>query len=121
MIKKKSNKNQKKTRAERTVAALVEVGLSSYKVEVFLKGEFTTIDVYLEGKEIPLREVDDNEYYKLYTSFDIINPLDIHVRLKGWFGMDWNFEVRVNNKQVYSNDGVFDVKGFVTFTEHVNI
>lgn len=121
MAKKKRFNSNKNTRAEKAVAALAEVGLASYKVEVFLKGEFTTIDVLLEGKEIPLREVDDNEYYKLYTSFDIINPLDIHVRLKGWFGMDWSFSVKINDKEIYANEGVFDIKGFVTFTEHVNI
>lgn len=93
----------------------------NYKVEVFLKGEFTTIDVFLEGKEIPLREINDGDYYKLYSSFEILDPLDIHVRLKGWYSMDWSFAVKVNDKEVFKKEGEFDVKGFVTFTEKVKI
>ena len=95
--------------------------MSKRKVEVFLKGEFTTIDVFLEGMEIPLREINNNEYYKLYTEFDIVDELDIHVRLKGWVNMQWSFKVKVDDVEKLLKSGTFDFKGFVTFTEHVKV
>lgn len=95
--------------------------MSSYKTEIMLKGEFTTIDVFLEGIEIPLTEINDNEYYRLYSAFKIENPLDIHVRLKGWTGMSWSFKVKIETDEVFSKNGVFDHKGFVTFTESISI
>jgi hypothetical protein len=95
--------------------------MAKHKTEVTLKGEFTTIDVFLEGIEIPLREINDNEYYKLYSEFEIQNPLDIQVRLKGWIGMKWGFSIILDDKEVYSNKGTFDYKGFVTFTVQKNI
>lgn len=90
--------------------------MTTHKTEVSLQGEFTTIDVFLEGIEIPLREINDNDYYKLYNEFVIVNPLDISVRLKGWMGMKWNFSINIDDANIYSNNGVFDKKGFVTFT-----
>ncbi len=117
MAKRKNTTRKKNAQA---VPAEETTGTSS-KVEVFLTGEFTTIDVYIEGREIPLREINDTEYYKLYTSFDIINPLDVHVRLKGWFIMDWSFAVKVNDQEVLSEEGQFGIKGFVTFTNQVTI
>jgi|GEM_PF-4329143 len=90
--------------------------MAKYKTEVSLQGEFTTIDVFLEGIEIPLREVNDNDYYKLYNEFEIINPLNINVRLKGWVGMKWKIIIKVEDKAAYTKSGVFDNKGFVTFT-----
>ncbi|MGV8830023.1 MAG: hypothetical protein ACWA6U_17075 [Breznakibacter sp.] len=95
--------------------------MAKHKTEVILKGEFTTIDVFLEGLEIPLREINDNEYYKLYNEFEIQNPLDINVRLKGWIGMKWKFIVKVDDKEIYSNNGIFGNKGFVNFSKPVNI
>lgn len=89
--------------------------MSTHKIEVILQGEFTTIDVFIEGSEIPLREINDNEYYKLYNGFEIINPLDVSVRLKGWAGMEWNFSIKIDGSDTYSNKGIFDNKGFVTF------
>ncbi len=91
--------------------------LNKNKVEVFLKGEFTTIDVYLEGREIGLREVNDNEYYKLFNEFVIEGPLNIHVRLKGWSGSKWSFLVKVNDKEFFKTNGTLSSSGFVTFTE----
>jgi hypothetical protein len=90
--------------------------MAKHKTEVSLQGEFTTIDVFLEGIEIPVREINDNDYYKLYNEFEIVNPLNINVRLKGWTGMKWKFSVKVDGANAYSNNGVFDEKGFVTFT-----
>lgn len=90
--------------------------MAKHKTEVNLQGEFTTIDVYLEGIEIPLREINDNDYYKLYSEFEIINPLNINVRLKGWTGMKWKITIKVDETNVYSKNGVFDNKGFVAFT-----
>jgi len=95
--------------------------MAKYKVEVQLTGVFTTIDVFLEGIEIPLREVEPNKYVKIYSAFEIVNPLDIHVLIKGWIGMKWAFLVRVNDKQVFKKEGEFDKKGYATFTETVNI
>ncbi len=95
--------------------------MAKHKTEVILKGEFTTIDVFLEGFEIPLREISDNEYYKLYNEFEIQNPLDINVRLKGWIGMKWKLIVKVDDNEIYANNGIFDYKGFVTFTNQINI
>ena len=95
--------------------------MTKHKTELILKGEFTTIDVFLEGIEIPLREINDNDYYKLFNEFEVQNPLDIHVRLKGWIGMKWEFSVKVDSKEVYSDKGQFDHKGFITFTKHINI
>jgi hypothetical protein len=95
--------------------------MARHKIEVNLLGEFTTIDVFLEGIEIPLKEINDNTYYKVYTEFDILDPLDINVRLKGWIGMKWNLSVKVDDKEFYSKEGVFDYKGFVTFTDTKNI
>ena len=93
--------------------------MANYKVEIFLKGEFKEVDVFLEGTEIPLREINDNDYYKLYNQFDIQNPLDINVRLKGWYDMFWEFSVKVNDVEKYHKNGVFDNKGFVGFTDSV--
>ena len=90
--------------------------MATYKTEVSLQGEFTTIDVFLEGIEIPLREINDNDYYKLYNEFVIVNPLDISVRLKGWMGMKWKFSINIDDANIFSNNGVFDEKGFITFT-----
>jgi hypothetical protein len=90
--------------------------MAKHKTEVSLQGEFTTIDVFLEGIEIPLREINDNDYYKLYNEFEINNPLNINVRLKGWTGMKWKIIVKVDDTNVYSKKGDFDEKGFVTFT-----
>ncbi len=92
------------------------MSISKNKVEVFLKGEFTTIDVYLEGKEIGLREINDNEYYKLYNEFYIDGQLDIHVRLKGWNTSKWSFTVKLNDKELFAKSDKFDSSGFVTFT-----
>ncbi len=95
--------------------------MDKHKIEVRLQGEFTTIDVFLEGIEIPLREVNDNDYSKLYTEFEIQNPLDINVRLKGWIGMKWALSIKIDDKEVYSKNGVFDFKGFVSFTDTKSI
>jgi hypothetical protein len=95
--------------------------MAKHKTEVSLKGEFTTIDVCLESIEIPVREINDNDYYKLYNEFEIVNPLDISVRLKGWTGMKWNFSVKIDDADTYSNNGVFDEKGFVTFIASITI
>lgn len=95
--------------------------MGKHKVETTLKGVFTTIDVYLEGIEIPLSEINQNEYYKLYSAFVIDNPLDIHVMLKGWTGMEWSLAIVVDDKEVYKNNGVFDKKGYVTFTAQINL
>ena len=95
--------------------------MAKCKTEVFLKGEFTTIDVFLEGLEIPLREINNGEFFKLFSEFGIRNPLDIHVRLKGWISMKWQFKIKVNDKEVFSKSGQFDSKGFVTFTEQIQI
>ncbi|MBK7389089.1 MAG: hypothetical protein IPI23_08465 [Bacteroidetes bacterium] len=90
--------------------------MSKHKTEVSLQGGFTTIDVFLEGIEIPLKEINDNDYYKLYSEFEISNPLNISVRLKGWTGMKWKITIKIDDINVYSKNGVFDNKGFVTFT-----
>ena len=95
--------------------------MAKHKTEVKLVGEFTTIDVYLEGTEIPLREINDGEYYKLYNEFVIDGQLDIHVRLKGWIDMKWKISIKVDDKEVFKKNGTFDWKGFVTFTDKVNI
>lgn len=95
--------------------------MANHKLEVFLKGEFTGIDIALEGKQIVPREINDNDYYKLFTEFEILNPLNIHVRLDGWFSMKWKFIIKVDNVEVFSNKGEFDEKGFVTFTKERNI
>jgi len=90
--------------------------MSKHKTEVNLQGEFTTIDIFLEGIEIPLRAINDNDYYKLYSAFDIVNPLNISARLKGFFGMKWKLTIKVDDQNVYSKNGTFDEKGFVTFS-----
>ncbi len=90
--------------------------MAKHKTEVSLQGEFTTIDVFLEGIEIPLREINDNDYYKLYNEFEIVNSLNINVRLKGWSGMKWKITIKVDDTTAYTKNGVFDNKGFVTFT-----
>ena len=95
--------------------------MAKFKTEIILKGEFTTVDVSLEGNEIPLREIADNEFRKLFTEFSISGPLDIHVRLKGWIDMKWEFSILINDSIAFSNGGLFDARGFVTFTEHINV
>ena len=95
--------------------------MAKHKTEVKLTGEFTTIDVYLEGIEIPLREVNDGEHYKLYSEFEINGPLDVHVRLKGWIDMKWEISIKVDNKEVFKKKDTFDWRGFTTFTQPVNI
>lgn len=90
--------------------------MAKHKTEISLKGEFTTIDIFLEGVEIPLREINDNDYYKIFSEFEIENPLDINVRLKGWTGMKWEISIKVDGTIAYTRNGVFDKKGFVTFT-----
>jgi hypothetical protein len=95
--------------------------MAKHKLELFLSGEFTGIDICLEGTQIVPREINDNEYYKLYTEFVIENPLDIHVRLDGFFSMKWALSIKVDDAEVYTKKGEFDKKGFVTFTETVII
>lgn len=95
--------------------------MAKHKVEVKLNGEFTTIDVFLEGIEISLREINDGEHYKLFSEFEITDLLDVHVRLKGWIDMKWSIEIKVDNKKVFNRNGEFDWKGFITFTEQVNM
>ena len=95
--------------------------MAKHKVELILKGEFTGIDIALEGIQIVPREINDNDYYKLFSEFEIQNPLNIHARLDGWIGMKWLLSIKVNDKEVYSRKGTFDSKGFVTFTETKNI
>lgn len=95
--------------------------MAKHKTEIFLEGEFTTIDVILEGIEISLREVNDNEYYRVFNEFEIENPLDLSYRLKGWTGMDWSIMLKVDETNVYSKKGVFDHKGFVTFSKAITI
>jgi hypothetical protein len=90
--------------------------MAKHKTEVSLQGEFTTIDVFLEGNEIPLREINDNDYYKLYNEFEITNPMNINARLKGWKGMKWKLSITIDDIAAYSKSGVFDHKGFVNFT-----
>jgi hypothetical protein len=92
-----------------------------YKTEVTVKGELTTVDVILEGTEIPLREINENEYYRSYSEFEVVEPLDVSVRLKGWTGMKWSVEIKLNDNVVLSKKGEFDVKGFVTFSEPCNV
>lgn len=95
--------------------------MANHKLEVFLKGEFTGIDIALEGKQIVPREINDNDYYKLFTEFAIQNPLNIHVRLDGWFSMKWKLIIKVDDVEVFSKKGEFNDKGFVTFTNEKNI
>jgi hypothetical protein len=95
--------------------------MTKHKMELFLKGEFTGIDVALEGLQIVPREINNNDYYKLFSEFAIQNPLDIHARLDGWIGMKWSLSIKVDDKEVYSKKGTFDSKGFVTFTDTQNI
>jgi hypothetical protein len=95
--------------------------MAKHKIELFLKGEFTGIDVSLEGTQIVPREINDNDYFKLFSEFEIQNPLDIHVRLDGFIGMKWSLSIKVDDTEVYSKKGEFDFKGFVTFTETKNI
>jgi hypothetical protein len=91
--------------------------MAKHKLELSLKGEFTGIDVSLEGIQIVPREINDNDYYKQFSEFEIQNPLDIHVRLDGFIGMKWTLSIKVDDTEVYSKKGEFDFKGFVTFTE----
>jgi hypothetical protein len=86
-------------------------------VEVILKGVFTTIDVYLEGKEVPLREIDTNIFQRIFKNFEITNCLDIHVLLKGWTGMEWSLIIKVDNLTKLEKTGEFDKKGYVSFSE----
>ena len=91
------------------------------KTEVILEGEFTTIDVSLEGKEISLREVEDNQFRKLFNGLEIEEDLDIHVRLKGFITMEWSIKVIIEDKEAFLKKGTFDSKGFITFTESIGI
>jgi len=95
--------------------------MENYKTEVILTGEFTTIDVFLEGTEVPLSETESNTYYKEYPAFAIEGLLDLNVRLKGWTGMSWSLKIKIRDKEVYSRSGVFDIKGFVTFTASIQV
>jgi hypothetical protein len=45
-----------------------------------------------------------------------MNPLNINVRLKGWVGMKWKITIKIDDTTAYTKNGVFDNKGFVTFT-----
>lgn len=90
--------------------------MAKHKLELFLKGEFTGIDISLEGIQIVPREINDNDYYKLFSEFEIQSLLDIHVRLDGFIGMKWSISIKVDNGEVYTKEGEFDSKGFVTFT-----
>jgi hypothetical protein len=91
------------------------------RIEVKLVGEFTTVDVFLEGNEIPLKEVKDNEFYKVYTNFQIDGPLDVLVRLKGFYSMDWDIKILANGNEVFHRSGVFDDKEFVTFKAEIDL
>lgn len=90
-----------------------------HKVEVFLNGEFTTVDVYLEGREIPLQEINNNQYYKLYTKLPVYGSLDVHVRLKGWISMDWELKIKVDDVERLHERGTFGQWGFATFTRNI--
>jgi len=91
------------------------------KVEVKLVGEFTTVDVFLEGDEIPLKEINDNEYHKVYTNFQIEGSLDVLVRLKGFYSMDWDIKIFVNDNEIFHRSGVFDDKEFVTLKAEIDL
>lgn len=95
--------------------------MAKHKLEVTLKGEFTTVDVTLEGIEIPLREIKDNVYHRLYSHFEILNPLDIFVKLKGWTGQDWSILIKVDDQEKFKEKGTFDSKGFAKISEQVQI
>jgi len=95
--------------------------MAKKKLEINLKGELTGIDIVLEGIRIIPREINDNDYYKIYNQFEIQNPLDIHIRLDGWIDMKWEFVIKIDNKKVYSKKGKFTHKGFVTFNDKINI
>jgi hypothetical protein len=95
--------------------------MAKHKIELLLKGEFTGIDISLEGIQIDPREINDHDYYKLFSEFEIRNPLDIHARFDGFIGMKWSVLIKVDDKVIYTREGVFDYKGFVTFTDTKDI
>jgi len=95
--------------------------MAKHKLEVILNGEFTGIDIAIEGKQIVPREINDNDYYKLFPEFVIQNPLNIHVRLDSWFSMKWKLIIKVDDIELFSKKGEIDNKGYVTFTEEINI
>ncbi len=95
--------------------------MSKHKLEVTLKGEFTTVDVELEGKEIPLRESGDNIFSWTDSNFEIENPLNISVRLKGWTSQDWSIVIKVDDQEKFKKEGTFDSSGFVNFPAEVQI
>lgn len=95
--------------------------MANYKLEVILRGTFTTIDIRLEGIEIQLVQKDNAYHYKLYNNFNIINPLDISVRLKGWEGMQWSLEIKVEDIKIYEENSTFDHKGYVEYSTAIDI
>ncbi len=94
--------------------------MASHNLEVTLKGQFSYIDVFLEGQEIPLREIDNDVYYRQYSNFDISNPLDINVRLCGFPPSNWDLSINVDNKNVFHKNKPF-AKKWVDFTESIMI
>lgn len=95
--------------------------MTKHKLEVTLKGKFTTVDVKLEGKEIPLRESKDNIFHGSYSDFEIENPLDISVLLKGWTSQDWSIVIKVDDQEKFKEEGTFGSNGTVDFTRSVKI
>ena len=92
--------------------------MAKHKLEVKLSGEFTTIDIKVEGREVALREINDGEYYKKYSSFEIDDVINLNIFLIGFPTMEWKLEIFVDGDKVYSKKDKF-IKDYVSYTENI--
>lgn len=92
--------------------------MSKHRLEVKLYGEFTTVDIKVEGREISLREINGNEYHKLYSSFEIDELINLNVFLIGFPSMEWKIQIFADNKKVYEKKAKFK-KDYVSYTEDI--
>ena len=89
---------------------------TSEKLEIILRGEFTSTRVSIEGTQIPLYRSGKGELCKTYEYFDVLWPLDLSVMLKGGLGKKWEVIVKVGGKTIIHRSGMFVEKRWVTLS-----
>jgi hypothetical protein len=89
---------------------------TSEKIEVILRGEFTNMDINIEGLHVPLYRSGQGEYVKSYEYFEIQWPLDVNIRLKSGLGKRWEVIIRLGGKSIFRRNGMFLEKRWITLS-----
>ena len=94
--------------------------MATHKLDVTLKGQFSYIDVFIEGYEIPLREIDNDVYYRSYTNYEIDQTLDLNVKICGYPGTNWDLKINVDDKEIFADNKPF-IKKWAVFTKSIDL